>query len=140
MEFNPRVKERDTDELVVIANCTTDDWQEEIKIQALVELENRGVTREMQDEILGGLAKDWAKFQAKIDMERTQNALESYSVIKMMLIFFLSPLILLGRLSLGYRYSDLKQLNYVIMARQRFYLLLSSVIVYIALIYILRHI
>jgi|WetSurMetagenome_2_1015567.scaffolds.fasta_scaffold577132_1 hypothetical protein len=140
MEFIPPVKERDTEELVEIANCKNDDWQEELKNQASVELENRGVTREMQDEILARWAKDWAKLQAEIDKERAQNALESYSFIKMFLIFLLSPYILLGKLPIGYSYSDLKEFNYTIMARQRLYLLLFGSIFYIVFLYILTHI
>jgi hypothetical protein len=52
MEFIPPVSERETDELIAIANSTTDDWQQEIIEQSKVELNKRGISKEMQVEQL----------------------------------------------------------------------------------------
>lgn len=136
MKFTPPVTERETDELIEIANCTNDDWQKEIIEQSKIELYKRGISKKMQEEQLAIWRKEADEIERQYIITLEQNALQSYSLLRMISIFLISPIIILGKVSLGHSYSELKNENYKIMARQRIILLLLGALFYILCLYL----
>lgn len=135
-EFTPAVTERDTDELIGIVYAPAGDYQEEFVRQAKAELIRRGVTQEEQDAKI----QEWARAEKEAErlaqIERMENAQKVYPLGKKIAIFLGAPFVLLGRTYLWESYSELKQENFVIMARQRLILLVGGVIFYVLLIFI----
>ena len=124
------MNERDTDELIEIAYSTNGDWQEEAILKSREVLKNRGVTVEMQMEVLAKWNKEYEAFLKEQQIEFAKNELVKYSILKMILIFFLSPFIFIGRIHIGYSYSSLKELHYYLLAKQRLILLISGACFY----------
>jgi len=139
MEFKPPVSERETDELIAIANSTKDDWQQEIIVQSKVELNKRGISKEIQEDHLAIWRKEAEENERQYKLKLEQNTQLSYSLLKMIFIFLISPAILLGKVSMGYSYTQLKQENYLIMARQRLFLLIFGALSYLICFYIFVH-
>jgi hypothetical protein len=125
-EFNPPISSRDTDELIAIANGTTDDWQQDAINQAIDELKRRNVTREHQDRILDKWKKKDEELELAYQRQLEQNETEGYSTGKMIYIFFVAPFILVGRWTVDLSLRELKKENYQKKFKQRLFLLLSG--------------
>lgn len=138
-EFKPPINDRDTDELIAIANSKNDSWQEEAKRQAKEELIKRGVSEEQQAIEVNKWEKEIEKIDKEYQIQLEKNELESYRAIDMVVIFLLSPVIFLGKfeISLGKSLSELKAGNYKIKYRQRLVSLIGGVLFWIALIKII---
>jgi len=134
-EFYPPIESRDTDELISMANGSTDDYQIEAIEQAKLELTHRNISFAEQKSKVGKWRKDYEKSMAKIDHKWDKQLLlnekESYTFLKMSIIFLLSIFYLTGRLSSNDSLSTLKQQNYKKKYKQRLSLLLSGTLFWI---------
>jgi hypothetical protein len=134
-EYTPLIKDRDDDELIEIYLSGKGDWQEDALEQAKSELFKRGFTidslRQISLDNKNYCENEEKKRQEKLD----KNATESYSIIKMICIFFASPIILSGRFRsiFGMSCSDLKRENYKIKFSQRLLLLIFGGLFWIIL-------
>lgn len=125
-EYNPPISNRDTEELIAIANGTTDDWQQDAINQAIDELKKRNVTKEQQNKILEQWKKEEEKLELAYQKQLEQNETEGYSTGKMVYIFLVAPLILAGRWTVDLSLRELKRENYQKKFKQRFLLLLGG--------------
>lgn len=124
MNFKPLISERETDELIQIANYP-DHWNPEAGLQAKKELANRNVSLEYQNKKVAV----WDRYnQKKTEITRKRRGKEGYNWLKF--IFFPHE-VLLEMLFDG----DLKEDGYVRKHRQRKYTLtifaLLIVLVYV---------
>jgi len=73
MKFIPPIEERNNNELIVIANSSTDMWQEEAIIQSQKELEKRGLISEIKKNV-SEFNKELDEFekQCQIDIETNE--------------------------------------------------------------------
>lgn len=126
MEYNPPIPARDTEELIEIANGTADDWQQEAINQAKEELKKRRVTKEYQDKILDGWKRETEELDLAYQKQLKINETEGYSIVKMIYIFLVAPLILIGRWTVDLSLIELKSENYQKKFRQRLFLLLGG--------------
>jgi hypothetical protein len=145
MEYDPPIPKRETDELILMAHSSPDYVQAGAIYQAKKELKKRGVTEEYQEQVLSqAKAKQEAlnqQLESERQIEREQNAAKSYSTFKLVQILLLSPLILSHKMyfSNELTYSELKEENYVIMARQRFQMLFLGAIFWVFIVFLLMH-
>ncbi|OFX18460.1 MAG: hypothetical protein A2033_07510 [Bacteroidetes bacterium GWA2_31_9] len=130
-DFNPPIEIRDIEELIAIANSSVEYWQQEAIDKAKKELKKRGITKEQQQEILDKFANEEKQFEIEYQKQLESNATEKYSFIIMIYIFFIAPLILLGRWSVDYSLIELHKENYKIKFKQRLLLLLGGLSFYI---------
>tara|TARA_R110002072_G_scaffold302005_2_gene483374 strand:+ start:2445 stop:2963 length:519 start_codon:yes stop_codon:yes gene_type:complete len=94
-EFNPPIKERDTEELIEIAHSTTEEWQYEAIKQAKKELDRRGITLEEQNRTIQIWKEEANKF-LKYEIKRLEkNKTESYQVWEMIVLFLFGPFLFL---------------------------------------------
>jgi hypothetical protein len=135
--FIPPISERQTNELVGMANGTLDFWQEEAIRQAREELEKRGITAEYERKLIDKWQKK-AERQEKAERERRfKNQFESYPLGDKVLIFLSAPVILIKPVSrTGESLFELKQENYRLKYKQRLVCLVSGVLFWAALILI----
>ena len=127
MKFQPPVEERSNEELIGIANSTTEYWQQEIIDQSRKELDRRGVSKEEESALLAKWAEESRQYEAEQAKWLEQNATEQYKRQEKLFILLLGPLILIGRSIYGASLSELKAGNYKLKYRQRWLLLLSGV-------------
>lgn len=125
-EFNPPISTRDTEELIAIANGTTDNWQQEAIDQAIDELRKRNITREQQNRILDLWKNEDEKLELAYQRQLEQNETEGYSTGKMIYIFLVAPFILVGRWTVDLSLIELKRENYIKKFKQRLFLLLGG--------------
>ena len=127
MKFQPPVEERSNEDLIGIANSTTEYWQREIIDQSRKELDRRGVSRAEESALLAKWAEESRQSEAELAKWLEQNATEQYRLHEKLFILLLGPLILIGRSMYGTSLSELKAGNYKLKYRQRWLLLLSGV-------------
>lgn len=134
-EFRPLMNDRDDEELLEIYVSSNGDWQEEAIKQATKELLNRGYSMDNLNKILCDYQKFQEDEERKYQAELARNATESYKPLKMIIIFFCTPFILIPRLNFftDMTLSELKQENYKIKYRQRLFLLIGGGIFYMIL-------
>jgi len=134
IDYNPPIIERDTDELIEIANSTNDTWQSDAIEQAKVELQKRNISIEFQADKL----KQWRDESQQREIDYKNGLLDNfdkrYSKLEMIKIFFLAPWILSRR---GFYDSDLSltnlwKENFKTKFRQRFTLLIAGILFWIA--------
>ena len=91
-EFHPPMSQRETMELIEIANCYNENiWTKEARIQASKELTIRNVTRNEQDEVLQAW-KEEREESIRQEKERLKrNETESYHVWEMVILFIFGP-------------------------------------------------
>jgi hypothetical protein len=82
--FDPPIEQRETEELIEIANGTTEYWQQDAIELARAELIKRNISREEQDQVI----HRWEEYDHKNEIEYQRqlesNAFERYSVKKML--------------------------------------------------------
>ncbi len=139
MKYIPPFEERETEELIAIANCNTDDWQKDAILQAQAELKRRNISKEYQQEIIREWQDNYDEFLRLREIEFQKNENEKYSISQCVIIFFLAPFILLGKIHFDLSVNDLKNQNYKVKARQRVTLLTTSAITFSLIIYLLSH-
>ena len=93
MEFRPPIESRSTEELLDISSDGVN-WVPEARALARIELGRRGIAEERIEEIERTFAK-----AVEIDHEqRERNARESYTPLELLGIFFIAPMLMLGKL------------------------------------------
>lgn len=126
-EFDPPIPERGTEELIEIANGTSDQWQQEAIDQAKTELLKRGIANEQQQRVIERWKKEEEEFQKRLEVayqnQVRQNETEGYTTGKMICIFLGAPFILLGKLRVDLSLWNLRKENYQRKFRQRLALL-----------------
>ena len=131
IKYNPPINTRETDELIIIANSSTNDWQMDAITQAKNELQKRGITTEIQKEVINKWNEEEKLFEIKYQEQLDQNLLESYSMGKMATIFLLAPFILSGRWRVDLSLSELKRENYQKKFKHRLILLFGGILFWI---------
>ncbi|ALI98310.1 hypothetical protein [Rufibacter tibetensis] len=87
MEFNPPIKERETEDLLEIV-CFPNSWQLEAVEQAKTELNKRGISLEEQ---LQWLEKYNWYLKVELRGEKRKRALMRYNPVELILMFFQLP-------------------------------------------------
>jgi len=126
-EYNPPIKLRETDELISIAYGSVDNWQQLAIDQAKEELTKRGISNEYIEELLATWKKEEKRQEESYNRRLESNALEVYSILKMIYIFFAAPMILIGRWTVDKTLFELKRENYKRKFRQRLFLLIGGI-------------
>lgn len=139
-KFFPPIEERDTNELIGIANCKTDYWQEEAKKQAAIELKKRGISVEYQNKVLKKWENQFEEYEKKWEVQKQKNASANYSIIQLLIIFILAPLILLGKIQYDQSISELKEENFLKKVSQRRFMLITGAFAFLTTIYVLTKI
>lgn len=130
-KFNPPIENRDVNELIAIANSTTEYWQQEAIDIAQNELRKRGVTKELQERIIEKWHKESEKLEIEYEKQLESNKNESYTIWEMGKIIILAPFFLFGRLIDDYTIFNLRKENYIKKFWQRLILLLFGIIFWI---------
>lgn len=133
-EFDPPISSRETDELISIANSSTEYWQQEAIDQANAELLKRGITDEMQQQILDSWEEEERELQLAYQKQLLQNETEGYSIWLKIYIFFVAPIIFLPRIDTGLSPRELIKENFMKKYRQRQLLILGGVVFWLLVI------
>ena len=132
-EFSPSIESRETDELIAIAHSSTNEYQEEAIELAKIELKRRNISIQEQKAKI----KEWEKQSEKIEQEYLEkldeNQYESYTILKMVKIFFLAPFYLTGKFFADDRLLVLRKENYKKKFKQRIILLITGTAFWIGL-------
>lgn len=135
--FFPLMNERDSNELIGIAHSDTEFWQQEAINQAKEELNRRKVSKEYKQKLLASWEKEYREYESQREIELKRNEYEKYSTIDLIRIFFISPLILVGKVSYDMSITELKEENFIEKVKQRKFALVSGMTFYILTFYIL---
>ncbi len=138
-EFNPPIQNRETEELVSIAYGTLDKWQQLAIDQAREELKRREVSKEFQEMLVTKWKEEEKQLEEMHQRQLVQNALEVYSTQKMIYIFIVAPLILVGKWRVDKSLFTLKRENYQKKFSQRLFLLLSGTIFWFLILHIVSN-
>ncbi len=130
-QYKPPISSRGTEELIAIANGTTEDWQQDAIDQAKDELRRRNITREQQMVVLDKWKEEDEKVALDYQKQLEQNESEGYNVFKMMYIFLVAPFIILGRWNVGPSLWELKRENYKRKFKQRLFLIICGTLFWI---------
>ncbi|MBO4542468.1 MAG: hypothetical protein J5725_04715 [Bacteroidales bacterium] len=125
--FTPPISDRETEELILIANNTTNAWQEDAIRQAKEELKKRDISNDEQNRVL----QQSETYQKELEEDALNNTYISYSTGKMLLIFIGAPLLLLNSIYSFYEQKSLFVLRnegYKLMFRQRLFLILGGIL------------
>ncbi len=125
--FTTPISDRETEELILIANNTTNAWQEDAIRQAKEELKKRNISNDEQNKVL----QQSETYQKKLEEDTLHNAYISYSTGKMLLIFIGAPLLLLNSIYSFYEQKSLfilRNEGYKLMFRQRLFLILGGIL------------
>jgi magnesium-transporting ATPase (P-type) len=131
-EYYPKISERQTDELIVIANSTTKVWKQDAINQAKSELKKRNITEKQQDDYFEKILEEINNEKENIERKRKSNELEKYNIFEMLFIVIVSPFILLRQWRVFY---ELKQENYTLKFKQRIFLLTLGMIIWFGYFY-----
>lgn len=135
-QFNPSVSLWDTDHLVFIVHDESLFWEEDAIRQARDELSRRNISIEYEQCVLGDKNREELYLNKLLELgedEEKFNALKEYTMKEKIAILIASPLILLGKVSVGDSLTMLKQSNYRLKYRMRSKLLLWGVIMWVFL-------
>lgn len=92
-EFSPPIPERETEELIEIANSSTEYWQQKAINQAKKELVNRKITQQEQNEVIENWKKKTQVYLKKEAEKLEKNKTESYQVWEMIILFLFAPIL-----------------------------------------------
>ncbi|WP_295938878.1 hypothetical protein [uncultured Alistipes sp.] len=137
MKFLPKVKDYSDDELIGIANSTTEYWQQEMLDDARDELDRRGISKAYESALLAQWAEEQKQYETEEAKRLDENAAEGYGSHDKLMILLLAPLILIGSWNYGNSLSELKAGNYRLKYRQRMSFLLSGVALWVLVFYII---
>lgn len=136
-KFIPPIEVRETEELICIAHSDKDYWQQEAIDQAKIELENRNIKKEYQLELVTKWNNEIEEFERQWEKQLKENELKKYSFLQQLIIFLISPLILLGKVDYDMSITNLRQENYKEKVKQRRIALIVGTLVYLSTLYIL---
>ena len=136
-KFIPPIEDRETEELISIAHSTGDYWQQEAIDQAKNELEKRNISKEYQLELVAKWNEELIEFEREWKQQLKENQFEKYSILQQLIIFLISPLILLGRVSYDMSITELKSENFKEKVKQRRIALITGTLVYFLTFYYL---
>ena len=139
-KFYPPIEERDTEELIGMAHCKTDYWQDEAKEQAKIELIKRDVPMEYQIRLVKKWNAEIERLEQEWEKQLKENESKKYTLIQQFIIIVISPLILLGKIDYDMSITDLKEENFKIKVKQRQFALITGLILYIMTFYVLTKI
>jgi hypothetical protein len=126
--YDPPIHARSTEELIRIKYGTTAEWQQEAIDQAALALMERGIPAAEEQRLL----RDWRAAaearKTRRSLQLKRNAIKSYSVTEMFLIWLFAPLILIGSWHIGCSLLELREEHYRLMLRQRIILLITGTI------------
>jgi len=131
-EYRPKISERLTDELIKIANSSTEVWQQDAIDQAKIELVKRNISEKQQDDFFDQKAEEIGDYYENEELKRKVNETEKYNIFEMILIVIISPFILIRQWSVLYQ---LKQENYNLKFKQRIILLTLGMIIWFGYFY-----
>jgi hypothetical protein len=119
--FSPPISERETDELIGMANNIPDGyWHEDAVQQARQELEQRKVSAEYEYRLLDRWRQSAEKWKQKEQGKLFKNQFESYPLGDKILIFLTAPVILFRPVARnGESLAELKGGNYTRKYKQR---------------------
>ena len=136
-QFKPPISDRETEELIEIANCTNDNiWQREATLQAKKELVKRNISQEQQNEVIESWNKEIEEYLKKEEERLEKNKTESYTTWEMISIFIFGPL------DFFRQYDDvftLRKKNYFLKFKQRIIILPLGFIAWFLFIYASFH-
>ncbi|MCF7569378.1 hypothetical protein L3X37_13570 [Sabulilitoribacter arenilitoris] len=127
-EFIPPISDRETDELIEIANCKDENiWQKEAIKQAKKELIKRNISQEQQNKI-SKEKKTIQKLEIEAELQRLENnKTESYTVFEMVILFLFGPLIFFNIFGLSHHtIFTLSSENYFLKLKQRILIFVLS--------------
>lgn len=128
--FSPPFEDRDSSELIAIANSKNDDWQQKAVDAAKRELIKRGITKENQDKTL----EEWEeKFQtAKVEHQAwlDGNLTVGYSIFEILRGLLLLPLHLLGKGPYRESFISLKEDNFRLKIKQKLFIILFGLLIW----------
>jgi hypothetical protein len=131
-EYYPRISERQTDELIEIANSSAEVWQQEAINQAKVELIKRNITEKQQDDFFEKKAEEVNDYIKNAELKRKSNEFEKYNIFELIFIVIVSPFILIRQWRVLYQ---LKEENYTLKFKQRFVMLSLGMIIWFGCFY-----
>ncbi|GEL12170.1 hypothetical protein SAMN05192550_3075 [Flavobacterium glycines] len=131
-EYYPKIAERKTDELILIANSSTKVWKQDAINQAKSELKKRNITEKQQDDYFEKILKEINNENENLESKRKLNKLEKYNIFEMIFIVVVSPFILMKQWRVLY---ELKQENYILKFKQRIILLILGMIIWFGYFY-----
>lgn len=131
-EYRPKISESLTDELIEIANSSTEVWQRDAIDQAKIELVKRKISEKQQDDFFDQKAEEIGDYYENEELKRKANETEKYNIFEMILILIISPFILIRQWSVLYQ---LKQQNYNLKFKQRIILLTLGMIIWFGYFY-----
>lgn len=93
-DFKPPMSDRETEELIEIANCTDEDiWQREATLQAKKELIKRNISQEQQNEVIKRWNKEAEEYLEKEAERLEKNKTESYKKWEIVVLFLFGPIL-----------------------------------------------
>ena len=131
-EYYPKISERQTDELIEIANSSTEVWQQEVINQAKFELIKRNITEKQQDDFFEKKAEEVNDYFKNVELKRKANEFEKYNIFEMIFIAIVSPFILIRQWRVLYQ---LNEENYTLKFKQRFVMLSLGMIIWFGCFY-----
>ena len=126
-DFIPPFSERTIEELVIISNSTTENWQQEAIDQAKSELIKRGISINEQEELLSGIDEEIQQYNQELEIWLENNKTESYKVWEMIVLLLFGPIIIIKPYFFSrYNLFNLKGDNYFLKFKQRIFLFCLS--------------
>jgi hypothetical protein len=131
-DYYPKIAERQTNELIEIANSSTEVWQQDAINQAKFELIKRNITEKQQDDFFEEKAEEINDYYKNVEQKSKSNENEKYNIFETILIVIISPFILIRQWGVLYQ---LKQENYNLKFKQRIILLTLGMIIWFGYFY-----
>ena len=131
-EYYPKISERQTDELIEIANSSTKVWQQDAINQAKFELIKRNITEKQQNDFFEQKAEEINDYSISVELKRKSNEFEKCNIFEMIFIVIASPFILIRQWRILYQ---LKEENYFLKFKQRLILLIFGMILWFGCFY-----
>lgn len=131
-EYYPKISERQTDEIIEIANSSTEVWQEDAINEAKLELIKRNITEKQQDDFFEHKANEINHYYKNEKLNRKANEIEKYNIFEMIFISIVFPFILAKQWSVLHQ---LKEENYTLKFKQRIILLTLGMIIWFGCFY-----
>ena len=132
-EFHPKISERETDELIEIANSSNNVWKQDAINQAKVELAKRKITEEQQNHFFEKKSEEIDGYYKNREIKRKANEIEKYNLFEMLLIIIIAPFILIGQWRI---LRNLNEENYKLKFKQRLILLITGMIIWFGYFYV----
>jgi hypothetical protein len=131
-DYYPKIAEMQTNELIEIANSSTEVWQQDAINQAKFELIKRNITEKQQVDFFEEKAEEINDYYKNVEQKRKSNETEKYNIFETILIVIISPFILIRQWGVLYQ---LKQENYNLKFKQRIILLTLGMIIWFGYFY-----